>query len=207
MTPHPEMRRYIELAAANGHRYLPNRLYAYEGSVLVAEYRLPNRVKEADGKHLCGWCAGPIPKGRSLWCGQACVDQFLIRRGGTWLKSIVHKRDRGVCAACGLDTEEIAALKKQLFYKRRVFWEDPPMSAWLPESRQELLKQWGPWSRYGVLWEADHIVPVIEGGGCCGLENLRTLCLACHARETKALAGRRARAKRAQLEFSEVANG
>ena len=33
-------------------------------------------------------------------------------------------------------------------------------------------------------WEVDHIVPVAEGGGACGLENLRTLCYRCHPAET-----------------------
>jgi 5-methylcytosine-specific restriction endonuclease McrA len=42
----------------------------------------------------------------------------------------------------------------------------------------------------------DHIVPVVEGGGACGLENLRTLCKPCHKRVTAELAGRRAVAKR-----------
>jgi len=42
------------------------------------------------------------------------------------------------------------------------------------------------------LWEMDHILPVVEGGGDCGLDNLRTLCWACHARETADLARRRA---------------
>jgi hypothetical protein len=51
------------------------------------------------------------------------------------------------------------------------------------------------------LWEADHIVPVIEGGGECGLENLRTVCLRCHKDATKKLAARRARAKRPQQEL------
>jgi len=32
----------------------------------------------------------------------------------------------------------------------------------------------------GGLWDADHIVPVKEGGGLCGLDNLRTLCIKCH---------------------------
>ena len=45
-------------------------------------------------------------------------------------------------------------------------------------------------------WEADHIVPVVEGGGSCGLENIRTLCIPCHRRETAALAGRRAARRR-----------
>lgn len=45
------------------------------------------------------------------------------------------------------------------------------------------------------LWEMDHIVPVVEGGGDCGLDNLRTLCWRCHRSETAALAGRRSKRK------------
>ena len=33
-------------------------------------------------------------------------------------------------------------------------------------------------------WEADHIVPVADGGGECGLENYRLLCRPCHVRVT-----------------------
>ena len=50
------------------------------------------------------------------------------------------------------------------------------------------------------LWEADHIVPVSEGGGACGLENFRTLCVPCHKAETKALAARRAKARKQKAE-------
>jgi 5-methylcytosine-specific restriction enzyme A len=42
----------------------------------------------------------------------------------------------------------------------------------------------------GHLWQADHIKPVIEGGGECTLENLRTLCTACHKKATAELHGR-----------------
>lgn len=44
-----------------------------------------------------------------------------------------------------------------------------------------------------VLWEADHERAVAEGGGLCGLENMRTLCVLCHAGASKKQAGRRAR--------------
>ena len=37
------------------------------------------------------------------------------------------------------------------------------------------------------LWDADHILPVAEGGGECDLENLRTLCLRCHRAATREL--------------------
>ena len=39
----------------------------------------------------------------------------------------------------------------------------------------------------GDFWQADHIVPVSEGGGECDLDNFRTLCTRCHAQETARL--------------------
>lgn len=53
------------------------------------------------------------------------------------------------------------------------------------------------WSLRRRLWEMDHVTPVIEGGGDCGLDNLRTLCWSCHRQETAALAARRASARKA----------
>lgn len=51
------------------------------------------------------------------------------------------------------------------------------------------------------LWEADHTLPVSEGGGAARgvdpLPNLRTLCIRCHQGETTRLAGRRAHRTRA----------
>lgn len=48
----------------------------------------------------------------------------------------------------------------------------------------------------GHLWQADHIVPVVEGGGECGLDGYRTLCTTpCHKEETAALASRLAKAR------------
>jgi 5-methylcytosine-specific restriction protein A len=41
-----------------------------------------------------------------------------------------------------------------------------------------------------TLWDADHIVPVVEGGGECDLANIRTLCLVCHRQETMKLRAR-----------------
>ncbi len=58
----------------------------------------------------------------------------------------------------------------------------------------------GVGSRFGgvsrSLWDADHILPVVKGGGGCGLENYRTLCQPCHKTATAALAARRALERR-----------
>ncbi|MBY0424630.1 MAG: HNH endonuclease [Cytophagales bacterium] len=37
---------------------------------------------------------------------------------------------------------------------------------------------------YDEFWEADHIIPVYEGGGACFLDNLQTLCKDCHQEKT-----------------------
>lgn len=77
-------------------------------------------------------------------------------------------------------------------------WGRLAAKRWLCNEAAELLRARG-WSRKVVLnlrrwrqppthwWEADHRVPVAEGGADLGLENLRTLCRPCHARETSAL--------------------
>jgi hypothetical protein len=39
----------------------------------------------------------------------------------------------------------------------------------------------------GMFWEADHIVPVAEGGGEASILNYRTLCVVCHREVTNAL--------------------
>ena len=33
-------------------------------------------------------------------------------------------------------------------------------------------------------WQADHIVAVVNGGGCCDLDGYQTLCLECHKKKT-----------------------
>jgi 5-methylcytosine-specific restriction endonuclease McrA len=51
----------------------------------------------------------------------------------------------------------------------------------------------------GDFWEADHIIPVAEGGGESDLANFQTLCVPCHAKKTKAQERRAKEGKRATL--------
>jgi 5-methylcytosine-specific restriction endonuclease McrA len=50
------------------------------------------------------------------------------------------------------------------------------------------------------LWEADHLTPVAEGGGECGLDNLITRCIPCHKAKTKEDMARIRAAKKANDE-------
>ena len=51
------------------------------------------------------------------------------------------------------------------------------------------------------FWHVDHITPVVEGGGMCDLDNLRTLCTVCHrdvtAQQTRARVQNKKRQKSA----------
>ena len=174
----------------------------------VSTTRLP---KGPNGRALCRWCAEEVPKGRRSFCSDACVHEHKIRTSPRYAAVRVLERDAGVCAACGLDCiQALVELKriraeerKELMGdKLRWFNHQHPIDAQLvrfntrcddlglsAKRRQDLSRR---------LWEMDHIQPVIEGGADCGLENLRTLCTACHAKETAALAARRAAARKAK---------
>jgi len=122
---------------------------------------------------ICRWCAAPVPQGRFTFCGPECVHQWKLRTDPGYLRAQVFARDRGVCARCGVDTEALRKDKRKLDYK----------------ARKQFEKDWGGRRN---LWDADHILPVVEGGGECDLSNMRTLCLQCHLAETAVLRRRRA---------------
>ena len=66
--------------------------------------------------------------------------------------------------------------------------------------RSRVLAKWGLRSiTRKSLWDADHVVPVVEGGGGCDLENIRTLCLICHRKATAELRERMKRGSSANL--------
>jgi len=134
------------------------------------------------------------PRGTCRWCGDSILYANGAREGELdrrrrWhpvcvetynatdpreARAIVQKRDRGICAACGLDTRKL---------KRSV----------AGRGRARRLRELGFKIRTS-LWELDHIVPLIDGGSH-ELSNLQTLCTPCHktktAEESRARAARR----------------
>lgn len=52
-----------------------------------------------------------------------------------------------------------------------------------------------------VTWEADHIIPIAEGG-IHHEDNIQTLCVTCHKKDTKDLAGRLAHKRRKDKNFT-----
>ena len=73
------------------------------------------------------------------------------------------------------------------------------------DARADLMRHWGFNGRMRKsLWDAEHILPVTEGGGECDLDNIRTLCLRCHRSVTAQLRERIRRAKVAAMLAAEA---
>lgn len=128
--------------------------------------------KGPEGRNLCRWCELEVPKGRVTFCSDYCVEEWRLRTDPGFLREKTLARDKGVCAQCGVDTlAAFVALKRS----RKV-------------ARVRMLQQWGlKTMNRRTLWDADHIIPVAEGGGACDLSNIRTLCLICHREATRQL--------------------
>ncbi len=134
------------------------------------------------------------PRGTCRWCGETIVYAKGPKRGKVdtrrrWhprcletyemtdprgQRRRVRKRDRGVCRACGLDTNAL---------RRRV----------AGRGRAGRLRALGFLPRRS-LWELDHIVPLIDGGGH-EFSNLQTLCVPCHRKKTTGETRQRASAR------------
>lgn len=184
------------------------------------------RLKNADGVTVCSCGCGRIPKPpRQTWFSAECVNQWREKNDPAYIRQQLKKRDKGICAACGCDSEavyrawcqartEVNRLANWLISAHRwnLAWQD---GRWVfanrnddsydwraqLDYREELLAKYAPDGNWTAgrktAWDADHIVPVVEGGGLCGLENYRTLCHPCHKIATAELAARRAAARKA----------
>lgn len=153
----------------------------------MSQHRTRPDAGFANGRRSsCRYCGGALPKGRRTFCGGARTTYRYTR---------TIPRDT-VVETPGHGCIHEWCLRTQPAYARATVWErDHGVCAGCGVSCQYT---GGP-DRHDArpAWQADHIVPVVEGGGECGLDNLRTLCTECHKAETADLARRRASVRRA----------
>jgi 5-methylcytosine-specific restriction protein A len=162
--------------------------------------------KGPDGKPVCRWCRGPVPKGRQCWCGQKCVEEYRARNDPGFIRRKVWERDQGICQVCGLD---IQALKAHIWEMKsragRLIWpagesDKVAGSAW-DEYRAWLVRVgFRRWWERGGLWQADHRLEVAAGGAELGLQNLQVCCTVCHRRKTAEFAAKRALERRQKIQ-------
>lgn len=161
-----------------------------------------------NGRPTCRRCGGECPKGRRTFCGDDCVHEHRIRTDPGYVRALLRKRDQGVCRACGRDTEAWSEEISTAYWAALRYQDGEPYSAGRARSLAVLAAAGVPASRFGgALWDADHIVEVVEGGGECGLDNYQTLCIPCHRRKTADLARQRAEQRRAELAATAAAKG
>ena len=157
--------------------------------------------KGPNGGNLCCFCGTVVTgKRRSIrkTCSDRCRDEVTVRVGSSHMRYVIERRDKGVCALCKTDT-----VKARLEFDRlRDKLKDYSGCARSPELKAILDKYGIPPGRVnGDWWDVDHINPVDDGGGQCGKDNLRTLCIPCHQNATREWRRAKARARSPQKEL------
>mmetsp|Transcript_57836 Transcript_57836/g.62483 ORF Transcript_57836/g.62483 Transcript_57836/m.62483 type:complete len:1089 (-) Transcript_57836:1165-4431(-) len=140
----------------------------------------------------CAYCGGSLstvsrlPGVISTYCSRECTDQGRVKRGmANQLREQVFALESGICRLCGIDGYALFTRIRALEPSERLNalcnanWKLPKSAKALDRLLHE--------PKEGDFWQADHILPVAQGGGGCGLENLRTLCVPCHIGETAKL--------------------
>lgn len=128
--------------------------------------------KDENGNTCCRWCGKGVLPPRRTMCSPECVHELSLRINGRYLRNCVYERDKGVCAICKIDTKITAKQARELTGDDL---DDFLKKYGISKKRKLWVKKHG-----GGLWDADHIIPVKDGGGMCGLDNIRTLCILCH---------------------------
>ena len=159
-----------------------------------------NGAKHCFENKLCVECGSALSGRRTRWCGDSCVSTYFIRSSPTEARRAVHRRDKGICAACGFDANVLEkevweALKDHYAHRSSIKRARKKGRTSLKDIIQPILAVLGlevHWKRRS-FWDMDHIVELADGGEN-ELGNLQTLCLPCHKIKTVESARRRSKA-------------
>lgn len=127
-------------------------------------------------KGECTWCGQS--SGKRLWCGPDCVRAFLTRCRPADAK------------AAFVEANAVATIVKFFDWAGEFMRVGPPFMSAIVECAA--CGHRGTQEQF----QLDHILPVSEGGGLCGPDNYRLLCLDCHKRVSAEGAARRAKRRR-----------
>lgn len=180
----------------------------------VAVKRLRKQLKERrkaagergpEGRPLCLWCLKEVPPRCSVWCSNICTETFYSLTDWNTLKNLAAKRDQGICVNCKLDCAGLERERHTLYSKSYGGYGDTQEDrfkalAALKAFDEKLVSERGflkGEARFS-LYQIDHIIPLAEGGSN-HVDNLRTLCIPCHKRETKAMHRRLADGRRSRI--------
>ncbi|NXG26432.1 ZRAB3 endonuclease, partial [Grallaria varia] len=158
---------------------------------------------DSQGTPLCLSCQQPTaqpPPGCRAWdmrfCCHACQEDFSIRSSQSYLRAKVFEVEHGVCQFCHQNAQELYLSVRDAPRSRR---KELLESSWMSHLPLGQLNEMIRSPTEGQFWQVDHIQPVYSGGGQCSLNNLQTLCTACHRERTAKQAKERSQLKRRSL--------
>jgi 5-methylcytosine-specific restriction endonuclease McrA len=132
----------------------------------------------------CTWCGLSVRRlnkksRRTTWCSEECVNGFLQIQPSR-VRRVVYARDNGRCQQCGVGCGQMYSLLWQL----RSLGPDWYATVALLTSHWVSLgfRRQSEWDDF---WQADHILPVCEGGGLATPDKMQTLCIPCHSLKTR----------------------
>ncbi|XP_020593583.1 DNA annealing helicase and endonuclease ZRANB3 isoform X2 [Phalaenopsis equestris] len=180
----------------------------YSGSAKEKEY---TQAWSSNGEPLCKFCHSICNEKLStapeffedLFCNMSCFQEYRVRTSQKALREALFQIEHGVCTICNLDCHNLVKNIRPLSIARRrnhVENVAPELA-----KKKKLLDKLVTEPVEGNAWHADHIVPVFKGGGECRLENMRTLCVSCHAEVTKAQRTERHQARKRAKEQLKIA--
>lgn len=133
---------------------------------------------------VCAWCGVVLPKRRSRWCSDECVNALGRNHGWNAARAAAIRRDGSRCVRCGAD-EWFAEGRAWYAFLLWVTRRGEPNRAYRflrEELRQRRL-------------EVNHKTPILGRHGEFGchhhLDGLETLCHRCHVAETARQFGHR----------------
>lgn len=145
------------------------------------------------GNPLCRWCKQVVKPPKLTFCSKNCVHEWKLRSSTTYLRKCIVRRDKGICADCGVNCLPITrGFKRPMRGETRAEWKRRVAT---------LRKRYGIPKHRTTFYDVDHILPVAEGGGAMIsdlMSNCRLLCIPCHRKVTSAFATKRAKKKAAK---------
>ncbi|KAM6307294.1 DNA annealing helicase and endonuclease ZRANB3 [Aegotheles albertisi] len=160
---------------------------------------------DSQGNPLCLSCQQPTARPDpgcqahawdTRFCSHACQEDFSIRSSQSYLRTKVFEIEHGVCQFCNQNAQELyLSIRDAPKSQRKKLLE----SSWMSHLPLGQLNEMLTNPTEGQFWQVDHIKPVYSGGGQCSLENLQTLCTACHRERTAKQAKERSQLRRRSL--------
>ncbi|XP_065493333.1 DNA annealing helicase and endonuclease ZRANB3 isoform X2 [Caloenas nicobarica] len=160
---------------------------------------------DSQGNPLCLSCQQPTAPRQpgcqarawdTRFCSHTCQEDFSIRSSQSYLRTKVFEIEHGVCQFCHQNAQELyLSVRDAPKSQRKKLLEGSWMSHLPLGQLNEMIRS----PTEGQFWQVDHIRPVYSGGGQCSLENLQTLCTACHRERTAKQAKERSQMKRRSL--------